>query len=197
MAAAERDRQRGPAPGTDHGSEHSAGPEAGRRDGTPTRSKPPTLTSSMPSTARRRQRVNRARERYFAACHAYAVDGGTKMRLTLETRSPAQLVRATLDARIRFREVEDNDELVVRIFHEVRDLHLWSAQSWASCGSPPANRHWLIDVDDEPAGLLTLLCEPDGDVEIVSFRPGARQAGTRTPRVGAHDGGRPRLEHLR
>ena len=46
---------------------------------------------------------------------------------------------------------------------------MWSAQNWARCGSPPAKRHWLIDVDDEPAGLLTLLFEPDGGVEILSF----------------------------
>jgi hypothetical protein len=67
-----------------------------------------------------------------AACKAYVVDRGTKMRLTLEMRSPAQLVRAAPDARIRFREVEDNDQLLVRIFHEVGDPHLWSAQSSAS-----------------------------------------------------------------
>jgi hypothetical protein len=85
------------------------------------------------------------------------VDSGTKMRLTLEMRSPAQVVRTAPDARIRSREVEDNDELLVRIFHEVRDPHVWSAQSWARCGSPPAKRHWLID---EPAGLLTLLFDP-------------------------------------
>ena len=65
-------------------------------------------------------------------------------------RSPAQLVRAAPDARISFRG-QDDDQLLVWIFHEVGDPHLWSAQSWPSCGSPPAMRHWLIDVDDEPA----------------------------------------------
>jgi hypothetical protein len=57
------------------------------------------------------------------------VDGGTKTRLTLEMRSPAQVVGAAPDARIRFREVEDNDELLVRIVHEVGDPHLWSAEA--------------------------------------------------------------------
>jgi len=55
----------------------------------------------------------------------------------------------------------------VRIFHEVGDPQLWSGQNWARCGSPPAKRHWLVD--DEPAGLLALLFEPDGGVEILSF----------------------------
>src|SRR5688500_3296460 len=47
-----------------------------------------------------------------------------KTRLTLDMRSPAQVVGAAPDARIRFREVEDNDELLVRIVHEVGDPHL-------------------------------------------------------------------------
>jgi hypothetical protein len=29
-------------------------------------------------------------------------------------------------------------------------------------------RHWLIYIDGEPAGLLTLRAEPDGEIEIVS-----------------------------
>ena len=65
--------------------------------------------------------------------------------------------------------MEDNDELLVRIVHEVGDPHLWSAESWAGCGSPPAKRHWLIEVDDESGGLLTPVLAPDGGVEIVSF----------------------------
>jgi hypothetical protein len=35
--------------------------------------------------------------------------------------------------------------------------------------SPPAKRHWLIEVDDEPGGLLRPVLAPDGGVEIVSF----------------------------
>jgi hypothetical protein len=38
-------------------------------------------------------------------------------------------VGAAADARIRFREVEDNDELLVRIVHQVGDPHLWSAEA--------------------------------------------------------------------
>jgi hypothetical protein len=41
-------------------------------------------------------------------------------------------------------------------FNEVGDPHLWSAESWASFGSVPAMGHWLIYVDGEPPGLLTL-----------------------------------------
>ena len=59
--------------------------------------------------------------------------------------------------------------MLVRVFHEVGDPHLWSAQSWATSGSATAVRHWLIVVDDDAGGLLTLLAEPAGEVEIVSF----------------------------
>jgi GNAT superfamily N-acetyltransferase len=97
------------------------------------------------------------------------VASAVKTRLTLEMRSPDQLVRARLNPRIKLRAVPADDAVLVRIFHEVGDRHLWSAESWASWGSPPAKRHWLIDVDTEPAGLLTLLTNPTGDVEVVSF----------------------------
>jgi hypothetical protein len=30
-------------------------------------------------------------------------------------------------------------------------------------------RHWLIYIGGEPAGLMTLRAEPDGEIEIVSF----------------------------
>ena len=75
-----------------------------------------------------------------------------KTRLTLEMRSPDQLVRARLIPQITLRTVPADDAALVRIFHEVGDRHLWSAESWAQLGSPPATPHWLIDVDTEPAG---------------------------------------------
>jgi hypothetical protein len=43
--------------------------------------------------------------------------------------------------------VDQDDSVIVRIFHEVGDPHLWSAESWASYGSAPAMRHWLIYVE--------------------------------------------------
>jgi GNAT superfamily N-acetyltransferase len=97
------------------------------------------------------------------------VASAVKTRLTLEMRSPDKLVRERLNPRIKLRAVPADDAVLVRIFHEVGDRHLWSAECWASWGSPPAKRHWLIDVDTEPAGLLTLLTNPTGDVEVVSF----------------------------
>ena len=84
-------------------------------------------------------------------------------------RSHDQLVRAHPDPRVHLRAVDQDDSVIVRIFHEVGDPHLWSAESWASYGSAPAMRHWLIYVGGEPAGLLTLRAEPDGEIEIVYF----------------------------
>jgi GNAT superfamily N-acetyltransferase len=92
-----------------------------------------------------------------------------KTRLTLEMRSPDQLKRACPEPRVILRAVDPDDCVLVRVFHEVGDPHLWSAESWATYGSAAATRHWLIYVDDEPAGLLTLLAEPDDEVEVVSF----------------------------
>ncbi len=105
------------------------------------------------------------------------MDSSTKTRLTLEMRSPAQLVRARPNSNVRLREVEENDAQLKRIFHEVGDPHLWSAQNWVRYGSAPAKRHWLIDVDEEAAGLLTLLAGTDGGVEIVSFGLVSSQQG--------------------
>lgn len=34
---------------------------------------------------------------------------------------------------------------------------------------PTASRNWVIEVDEEPVGLLTLLALPGGEVEIVTF----------------------------
>jgi GNAT superfamily N-acetyltransferase len=92
-----------------------------------------------------------------------------KTRLTLEMRSPDQLVRARPDPRVLLRAVDANDPVLARVFHEVGDRHLWSAQSWGTRGSAAAIRHWLIFVDEEPAGLLTLVANPAGEVEIESF----------------------------
>ena len=117
------------------------------------------------------------------------MDGGTKTRLALEMRSPAQVVGAGPDARIRFREVEDNDELLVRIVHEVGDPHLWSAESWAGCGSPPANRHWLIEVDDESGGLLDPCWRPMAGLR--SFRS-ERPRGSSPGRMSSQQASIPR-----
>jgi RimJ/RimL family protein N-acetyltransferase len=103
------------------------------------------------------------------ACQTPSVRCVNKTRLTLEMRSHDQLVRAHPDPRVHLRAVDQDDSVIVRIFHEVGDPHLWSAESWASYGSAPPMRHWLIYVDGEPAGLLTLRAEPDGEIEIVSF----------------------------
>lgn len=103
------------------------------------------------------------------ACQTPSVRSVDKTRLTLEMRSHDQLVRAHPDPRVHLRAVDQDDSVIVRIFHEVSDPHLWSAESWASYGSAPAMRHWLIYVDGESAGLLTLRAEPDGGIEIVSF----------------------------
>ena len=54
-----------------------------------------------------------------------------KTRLTLEMRSPDQLVRARLNPRITLRAVPADDAVLVRIFHEVGERHLWSAENWA------------------------------------------------------------------
>ena len=103
------------------------------------------------------------------ACQTPSVRCVNKTRLTLEMRSHDQLVRAHPDPRVHLRAVDQDDSVIVRIFHEVGEPHLWSAESWASYGSAPAMRHWLIYVGGEPAGLLTLRAEPDGEIEIVSF----------------------------
>jgi hypothetical protein len=103
------------------------------------------------------------------ACQTPSVRCVNKTRLTLELRSHDQLVRAHPDPRVHLRAVDQDDPVIVRIFHKVGNAHLWSAESWASYGSAPAMRHWLIDVDGEPAGLLTLRAEPNGEIEIVPF----------------------------
>ena len=68
-----------------------------------------------------------------------------------------------------FAQLIKTNSVIVRIFHEVGDPHLWSAESRASYGSAPAVRHWLIYVEGESAGLLTLRAEPVGEIEVVSF----------------------------
>ena len=105
----------------------------------------------------------------MVACQTPYVRWVNKTRLTLEMRSHDQLVRAHPDPRVQLRAVDQDDSVIVRIFHEVGDPHLWSAESWASYGSAPAMRHWLIYIDGERAGLLTLHAEPAGEIEIVSF----------------------------
>jgi hypothetical protein len=52
-------------------------------------------------------------------------------------------------------------------------------ESWTVYGSPPAKRHWVIQADEQPAGLLTLLALPSGEVEVVTFglTPGYRGQG--------------------
>jgi RimJ/RimL family protein N-acetyltransferase len=102
------------------------------------------------------------------ACQTPSVRCVNKTRLTLEMSSHDQLVRAQPDPRVHLRAVDQDDSVMMRIFHEVGDPHLWSAESWAGYGSAPTMRHWLIYVDGEPAGLLTLRV-PDGEIEIVSF----------------------------
>jgi GNAT superfamily N-acetyltransferase len=92
-----------------------------------------------------------------------------KCRLTVGKKQIHALAAQTGSAQCAGRAVPADDAVLVRIFHEVGDRHLWSAESWASWGSPLAKRHWLIDVDTEPGGLLTLLTNPTGDVEVVTF----------------------------
>ena len=65
-------------------------------------------------------------------CQTGEVASDVKTRLTLEMRSPDQLVRARLNPRIKLRAVPADDAVLGRIFHEVGDRHLWSAESWAS-----------------------------------------------------------------
>jgi GNAT superfamily N-acetyltransferase len=94
-----------------------------------------------------------------------------KTRLTLEMLSPGQLIRAKPqpDSRLRLRTVSESDPVLERLFREVGAPHLWSWESWSTYGAPPAKRNWLIQVDEKPAGLLTLLALPEGDVEMVTF----------------------------
>lgn len=87
---------------------------------------------------------------------------------TLEMASPDRLGRSPGNPRLEFREVGDGDPLLDRTYREVGAPHRWSVDNWLRYGSPPARRHWLIEVEHRPAGLLTLLARP-GDVEIVSF----------------------------
>lgn len=88
---------------------------------------------------------------------------------TLELTSPGQLDRAPAPSRLRFREVEDGDPVLDRTYREVGAPHRWSVDSWLRYGAPPARRHWLIEVEHQPAGVLTLLALPGDEVEIVSF----------------------------
>ena len=83
--------------------------------------------------------------------------------------SPDQLHRSPGDPRLRFREVDDGDPVLEPTYREVGAPHRWSVASWLRYGSAPARRHWLIEVDRRPAGVLTLLALPQGEVEIVSF----------------------------
>ena len=92
-----------------------------------------------------------------------------KTRLTLEMLSPDQLIRAKPDPRLKLRTVSQSDPVLERLFREVGSPHLWSWESWSTDGAPPTKRNWLIQVDEEPAGLLTLLALPEGDVEMVTF----------------------------
>jgi hypothetical protein len=62
------------------------------------------------------------------------VASAVKTRLTLEMRSPDQLVRAHFNPRITLRAVPAGDAVLVRMFHEVGERHLWSAESWAQLG---------------------------------------------------------------
>jgi hypothetical protein len=94
--------------------------------------------------------------RSMLACQTPSVRCVNKTRLTLEMRSHDRLVRAHPDPRVQLRAVDQDDSVIARIFDEVGDPHLCSAESWASYGSAPAVRHWLIYVDGEPAGLLIL-----------------------------------------
>lgn len=88
---------------------------------------------------------------------------------TLEMTSPDQLTRAPADPRLTFREVADGDPLLEPTYRQVGAPHRWSVEAWLQYGSAPARRHWLIEVDRHPAGVLTLLTLPAGEVEVVSF----------------------------
>lgn len=71
--------------------------------------------------------------------------------------------------RISLRAVPEREPVLVRMFREVGGPHLWSLEAWSTYGSAPAKRHWVIQVDGEPAGLLTLLELPEGEAEVVTF----------------------------
>ncbi len=109
---------------------------------------------------------------------------------TLAMSSPDQLDRSSVSPRLRFREVGDGDPQLEPTYRAVGAPHRWSVASWLRYGSPPARRHWLIEVDHRPAGVLTLLAVPGPEVEIVSFglRPACHGQGLGAPALtGAVD----------
>lgn len=92
----------------------------------------------------------------------------TKTRFTLEMTAPSQLVPARGTSRITFRATTADDPELPRLFSEVGGPHRWSLQRWNEGGPGADQRHWVIEVDSEPAGLLTLLGTGD-QVEIGTF----------------------------
>src|SRR5215218_6782865 len=131
------------------------------------------------------------------ACQTPSVRCVNKTRLTLEMHSHDQLVRAHPGPRVHLRAVDQDDSVIVRIFHEVGDPHLWSAESWASYGSAPAMRHWLIYIDWGACGTADTARGTGWRNRDCLFRSGARPTRARFRRAGAHAGGRPRVDCLR
>jgi GNAT superfamily N-acetyltransferase len=92
----------------------------------------------------------------------------------LEMTAPEQLRPAERPTTLVMRPVPADSALLRATYTRVATPYhwgqlAWSDDEWRERQGVPRRRHWLAVDGDEPAGLLTVEAQPDGDVEIVTF----------------------------
>lgn len=96
----------------------------------------------------------------------------TKTITYLEMTSPRQLRQARVSPAVAI-EPAPGDAPLIRVLHDrVAAPHDWASMYWTdeTWGRWAARtRHWIITVDDEPAGLASVIAEADESVELAAF----------------------------
>lgn len=87
----------------------------------------------------------------------------------LEMMSPEQLRPGKHARGVVLEEVADDAEELAETRARVGAPYRWSAAEWSRRRCHPEARHWLIRVDGDMAGMLTLYSDPGGEVEIDTF----------------------------
>jgi RimJ/RimL family protein N-acetyltransferase len=92
----------------------------------------------------------------------------------LEMTAPEQLRPASGPTSVELRPEPADSPLLHGTYVRVATPHhwghlAWSEREWRERQGVPQRRHWLILAGDEPAGMLSLEAQPEGQVEILSF----------------------------
>ncbi|AZQ74364.1 GNAT family N-acetyltransferase [Streptomyces luteoverticillatus] len=99
----------------------------------------------------------------------------TKTVTYLKMTNPGQLAPAPAVPGLALRRLDAASPLIRSVQAEVGAAYGWRAstrtpQQWDEhLASRPLRQHWLITLNDEPAGVAYLEPHPGGDVEITAF----------------------------